>query len=113
MHDQCHSPIRLSGFYIQTMATQPGRAGRGTSEAGGRMYFEDQKGTFNFVSGLVIGALVGAGIALMAAPASGKRTRRKMLRRVMNARRAAGEQVDDWAGDVRSAVRSGRRRLRT
>jgi gas vesicle protein len=77
------------------------------------MYFEDQKNTFNFVSGLIIGALVGAGIALMAAPTSGKRTRRKMLRRVMNARRAAGDQVEDWTADLRSAVRSGRRRLRT
>ncbi|MEX2283651.1 MAG: YtxH domain-containing protein [Gemmatimonadota bacterium] len=77
------------------------------------MYFEDQKNTFNFVSGLIIGALVGAGIALMAAPTSGKRTRRKMLRRVLNARRAAGEHVDDWTADLRSAVRSGRRRLRT
>ena len=77
------------------------------------MYFEDQKNTFNFVSGLIIGALVGAGVALLAAPTSGKRTRKKMLRRVLNARRAAGERVEDWTDDLRTAVRSGRRRLRT
>jgi hypothetical protein len=95
------------------MATKPGQAGAGTSEAGGRMYYEDPKNTFNFVSGLIIGALVGAGIALLAAPTSGKRTRRKMLRRVMNARQVAGDRMEDWTDDLRSAVRSGRRRLRT
>jgi len=76
------------------------------------MYYEDQKNRFNFISGLVIGALVGAGIALLAAPASGKRTRRQMLRRVMTARQAAGDRVEDWTDDLRSAVRAGRKRFR-
>ena len=49
------------------------------------MYFEEEtnKGTFQFLSGLAIGALLGAGIALMVAPQSGKRTRRKMIKQVV------------------------------
>jgi gas vesicle protein len=75
------------------------------------MYFEDKKNTVPFVTGLLVGALVGAGIALLAAPASGKRTRRKMLRQVVSAQRSAGERVDDWANEFKSALRAGRRRF--
>jgi gas vesicle protein len=75
------------------------------------MYFEEQKGTFPFVTGLIVGAMLGAGIALLAAPASGKHTRRKMLRRVMTTGSSAGDRVDDWANEFRSALRAGRRRF--
>jgi gas vesicle protein len=75
------------------------------------MYYEDQPtDSFSFFGGLIVGVVLGAGIALLAAPASGKRTRRRMLRQVVSAKRAAGEQVDDWADELRSALRAGRRR---
>jgi gas vesicle protein len=75
------------------------------------MYYEDQQtDSFSFFGGLIVGVVLGAGIALLAAPASGKRTRRRMLRQVVSAKRAAGEQVDDWADELRSALRAGRRR---
>ena len=76
------------------------------------MYFEEEKGTFQFVSGLVIGALLGAGVALMLAPTTGKRTRRKMLQRVISGRRQLGERVEDWADEMGTRLRRARRRRR-
>ena len=77
-----------------------------------KVYYEDEKAALPFVYGILIGAVVGAAIALLAAPASGKRTRRKMLRQVLTAQRAAGERVDDWADELRSALKPRRRHLR-
>jgi gas vesicle protein len=76
------------------------------------MYFEEEKGTFQFVSGLVIGALVGAGVALMLAPTTGKRTRRKMLQRVIEGRQELGDRVEDWADELGTRLRRVRRRHR-
>jgi gas vesicle protein len=74
------------------------------------MYYEDQGDRFSFFGGLIVGVALGAGIALLAAPASGKRTRRRMLRRVVSAKRSPGGRMDDWADEFRSALRAGRRR---
>ncbi len=76
------------------------------------MYYEESKGAFPFISGMLIGVVVGVGIGLLAAPASGKRTRRKMLRRVVSAQRAVGGRVDDWADDLRSALKPIQRQFR-
>ena len=75
------------------------------------MYYDDPKRTYPFLTGLLVGAMVGAGIALLAAPNSGRRTRKKMLRRVMHTGRDAGDRLDDWAGEFRTALRAGRRRF--
>ena len=76
------------------------------------MYYEDSKSAMPFVAGLLIGIVAGVGIGLLAAPASGKRTRRKMLRRVVSARDKAGAQVEDWTDDLRSALKPIRRQFR-
>lgn len=76
------------------------------------MYFEEEKGSYHFLTGLAIGALVGAGVALMLAPQSGKRTRRKMIQQVVTGRKKLGAKVDDWADDVGNVLRRRRRRKR-
>jgi gas vesicle protein len=76
------------------------------------MYYEESSGGFSFVVGLVLGAAIGAGMALLMAPQSGKRTRRQLRRAAVGVRDSATERWDDFAGDVRSVVKSGRRRLR-
>ena len=69
------------------------------------MYYEKESGALNFIAGLAIGAILGASVALLTAPQSGKRTRRKIVRVVEDAR--------DRADDVRrQVVRKGRRRIR-
>ena len=76
------------------------------------MYYEKESGSLNFVAGLAIGAIVGASIALLTAPQSGKRTRRQIVRVVSDARDTAGDEWQNVSGEVRRAVRRGRRRMR-
>lgn len=68
-------------------------------------------GPLAFVGGLVIGALLGAGIALLVAPARGEVMRRRIKRRLRAARRRAGAGLDDLQGDVRRELRRRRRQL--
>ena len=77
------------------------------------MYYENEgAGALNFVAGLAIGAIIGASVALLAAPETGKRARRQILRAVADARRTAGNEWDDAARQMQRAVRRGRRRIR-
>lgn len=63
-------------------------------------------GARTFVAGLVIGALVGAGVALLFAPQSGADTRRMIRRR---AKTLAHEAQDGYDG-VKDRLRRARRR---
>src|SRR3990172_5285754 len=73
---------------------------------------EGATGMLGSVGGLVLGALIGAGIALLVAPERGRVTRRRLARRV----REAGEEIRDEFDGVRAAARRSlarrRRRLR-
>lgn len=55
---------------------------------------------------LVAGGLVGAGVALLYAPQSGRQTRRDIVRYSRKARREAENIVDDFAGNVHGMVES-------
>jgi len=61
--------------------------------------------TRTFLAGLAIGALVGAGVALLFAPRSGEDTRRAVSRRAKHLAREARDRYDD----VREKVRRARR----
>jgi gas vesicle protein len=65
-------------------------------------------GIRTFAAGLVIGALVGAGIALLVAPSSGEETRRMIARR---ARRLAADTQERYE-DARHELRHARERHR-
>ena len=43
------------------------------------MRYQDNSRTFNFLVGLVLGLVVGGGLALLTAPQSGRRTDRKSV----------------------------------
>jgi hypothetical protein len=75
-------------------------------------YYEDDSGAMNFAAGLLLGAVLGASLALLAAPQSGRKTRRRLLRAVSTARDAAGDRFEDLTDEVQSAVRAGRKRIR-
>ena len=51
-------------------------------------------GARNFVVGLAVGALLGAGVALLFAPDRGVNTRRRLGRRIRKLRERGGESVD-------------------
>ena len=75
------------------------------------MYYDDESATVSFLSGLIVGAAIGAGLALLLAPQSGKRTRRRLVRSVEGIADTASDQWGDVTDELRSAVRTSRKKL--
>ena len=67
-------------------------------------YDEHSSQVVNFVSGLVLGAVLGAGVALLTAPESGRRTRRRIRRAATDVRETATDRWDELADDVKGRV---------
>ncbi|MBT8336319.1 MAG: YtxH domain-containing protein [Gemmatimonadetes bacterium] len=67
-------------------------------------YDEHSTQVVNFVAGLALGAVLGAGIALLTAPHSGRRTRRQIRRTAVDVRSQAGDRWEDLAEDVKNRV---------
>lgn len=65
-----------------------------------------------FAAGIAMGALVGAGAALLFAPESGEETRAAIARRGRRFGRHAHDAWDDLRDELRFATRRGRRRFR-
>jgi len=63
-------------------------------------------------AGLLVGALVGVGAALLFAPQSGHETRTAIRRQARFARDRAGDAWGDLADELASVARRGRRRAR-
>lgn len=76
----------------------------------GRNHSEGSAGSL--LAGITIGALVGAGIALLFAPQSGEETRRELSRRARTARDEAMDRLDDATTRARHEFNRRRRRLR-
>ncbi len=78
------------------------------------MYYEDQSRSFNLASGLLSGAVLGAGIALLLLPdrARVRRIRRAAAGVGRTAARRAGELREDLGDTLEDTVRAGRRRLK-
>lgn len=75
------------------------------------MYYEDETGGLPFLTGIVVGVAIGAGLALLVAPQSGRRTRRRLARTVEDVTDDAVGRWDNVADELRSAVRSSRKKL--
>jgi hypothetical protein len=71
-----------------------------------------RSGTMSFMAGMVLGALVGAGVALLMAPDRGVVTRKRLKKFVTRMRHDAKEQVDDWRDDVKAELKRRRRQIR-
>lgn len=65
------------------------------------MYYDDQTRRFNVLSGLIFGTVLGAGLALIAAPARGGPARRSLRRSA----RAAGGGMAAVGGRLREQLR--------
>lgn len=63
---------------------------------------EDQ--LVGFLTGLFLGAAIGATAALLSAPQSGRRTRKKIGKAAMGIRKNTSERWDDVAEEVRTRV---------
>jgi gas vesicle protein len=58
----------------------------------------------NFVSGLVLGAIIGAGIALLTTPDKGRTMRKKLRRTAGELGSGASDRWDELADDVKEKV---------
>ena len=73
------------------------------------MYYEEESGATGFVAGILVGAVLGASIALLMAPHSGKITRARLVRRGETGGPAGdGDELDRHA--VMAALKQRRRR---
>lgn len=112
-----------SGFSARARAAARAAAGiedeneddeDGALEAEGESYIEetDWQRVGIFGAGLAIGALLGAGAALLLAPQSGAETRDMIVTRVRRVRDRAGDTWGDLGDELRRAARRGRKRVR-
>jgi gas vesicle protein len=65
---------------------------------------ERERQVFSFVSGLLLGAIIGAGVALLTAPDSGRRTRKRLKRAAVDMKDSASHRLDDIAEEVKGKV---------
>jgi hypothetical protein len=72
---------------------------------------ESRPGLAGFVGGLLVGALIGAGVALLVAPASGRSLRRQLAKRLRHAQEGVRGEWDDLKEAARRRL-ARRRRLR-
>lgn len=75
---------------------------------------EEQHGvdrTVAFAAGMLVGGLVGAGVALLLAPQSGRRTRRKLRHKAEDLSGLAEEKVQHAAQDARRYAEDARRKV--
>ena len=75
------------------------------------MSYDEDYSAVSFVSGLLLGVAVGAGFALLMAPQSGRRTRRALVRSMEDVADSAADRWGDVTDEVRSAVRTSRKKL--
>ena len=79
------------------------------------MDYDNDSRVLNFVSGLILGAVIGAGVALLTAPEPGRTTRRRLRRTAARLKGKAGNRWEELADDVGKrvgeSVRGARKRL--
>lgn len=73
---------------------------------------EGGTGMVGFVGGLVLGALIGAGIALLVAPERGRVMRRRLARHMRDAGEEIRDEFDGLTAAARRSLARRRRRLR-
>ena len=65
---------------------------------------DHERQVLNFISGLVLGAVIGAGVALLTAPQAGRRTRKRLRTAAVGLRTTATDRFDDLADEVKGKV---------
>ena len=68
------------------------------------MEYDHETQVINFISGLLLGAVIGAGVALLTAPQLGRRTRRRIKKTALTIRDSATDRWDDLADEVKGKV---------
>jgi len=73
---------------------------------------EGATGLVGFLAGFTLGALAGAGLALLLAPERGDVTRRRIRKKFRDVSDDARDQFEDWKDDAGRELRRRQRQLR-
>ncbi len=65
---------------------------------------DQERQAVSFLSGLVLGAVIGAGVALLTSPQPGRKTRRRIRKVATRARGTATDRLDDLAVELKGKV---------
>jgi hypothetical protein len=76
------------------------------------MYYDDEARRFNFASGLVLGAVLGTGLALLAIPRERLRKPKRLRASARSLKRAAGARLDKVPDSLSSLGIAAHRRFR-
>ncbi len=68
------------------------------------MEYEHETQVVNFIAGLALGAVIGASVAFLTAPESGRRTRKKLKRAAGGFREDTTDRLEELADDVKGRV---------
>lgn len=68
------------------------------------MSSESEREAVSFVSGLVLGAIIGAGVAMLTAPQPGRKTRKRIRKTARRLQGTATDRLDDLAGEIKEKV---------
>ncbi len=68
------------------------------------MDYDQDRQAINFISGLLLGAIIGAGVAYLTAPQAGRKTRKRLKRAAVDLRATATDRLDDIADEVKGKV---------
>jgi len=68
------------------------------------MDYDQERDVINFVSGLLLGAIIGAGVAYLTAPQTGRKARKRIRRAATDLRESATDRLDDLADQVKGKV---------
>lgn len=63
-----------------------------------------ERQAMSFLSGLILGAVIGAGVALLTTPQPGRKTRRRLRKAARRVRGTATDRLDDIAGELKGKV---------
>jgi gas vesicle protein len=68
------------------------------------MEYDHEPQVIDCVTGLLLGTVIGAGVALLAAPQSGRRTRRHIKKTALTLLDSTTDRFDDLADDMKGKV---------
>ena len=64
----------------------------------------EERQAVSFVSGLLLGAVIGAGVAILTAPQPGRKTRRRIRKVARRAKGQTANRLDDLAMELKRRV---------
>ena len=68
------------------------------------MESDDERQALSFVTGLVLGAVIGAGVAILTAPQPGRKTRKRLKKVARRARGQTTNRLDELATELKLRV---------